>query len=65
MKDTTRYALIRKEVETYRKIADVLDSLKLVVYRFDGRCFDRKFSEALDRCLKNRKKTVNSMSMRR
>lgn len=55
MQDSTRYALIRKEAAVYRRIAAALENMKPVVYRYDGRCFNRKFSEALDGALRDRK----------
>ena len=48
MKDITRVALINKEIETYRKFAVVLESLKPVIYSFDGKCINKKFAEAMD-----------------
>lgn len=48
MKDITRIALINKEIETYRKFAVVLESLKPVIYSFDGKCINKKFAEAMD-----------------
>lgn len=48
MKDSTRVALINKEIETYRKFAVVLESLKPVIRSFDGKCINKKFSEAMD-----------------
>lgn len=52
MKDCTRVALINKEIETYRKFAAVLGSLKSVIHSFDGKCINKKFTEALDNFLK-------------
>ena len=52
MKDSTRIALINKEIETYRKLAVALESLKPVIYSFDGKCINKKFSEAMDEFLK-------------
>lgn len=52
MKDSTRVALINKEIETYRKFAVVLESLKPVIRSFDGKCINKKFSEAMDDFLK-------------
>lgn len=52
MKDCTRVALINKEIETYRKFAAVLGSLKSVIYSFDGKCINKRFAEALDDFLK-------------
>lgn len=51
MKDITRVALINKEIETYRKFAVVLESLKPVIYSFDGKCINKKFAEAMDEFL--------------
>ena len=51
MKDITRIALINKEIETYRKFAVVLESLKPVIYSFDGKCINKKFAEAMDEFL--------------
>ena len=48
MKDITRVALIKKEIETYRKFAVVLESLKPVIRSFDGKCINKKFAEAMD-----------------
>lgn len=48
MKDSTRVALINKEIETYRKFAVVLESIKPVIRSFDGKCINKKFSEAMD-----------------
>lgn len=48
MKDSTRVALINKEIETYRKFAVVLESLKPVIRSFDGKCINKKFSDAMD-----------------
>ena len=55
MQDETRYALIRKEIGTYRKMAAAFESLKPVVHEYDGKCFNRKFGEALDGFLKKGK----------
>lgn len=52
MKDSTRLALINKEIETYRKFAAVLGSLKPTIHLFDGKCINKKFTEALDDFLK-------------
>lgn len=52
MKDCTRVALINKEIETYRKLAAVLGSLKPIIHSFDGKCINKKFTEALDDFLK-------------
>ena len=49
MKDSTRIALINKEIETYRKFAVVLESLKPVIQSFDGKCINKKFAEAMDK----------------
>ena len=51
MKDITRVALINKEIETYRKFAVVLESLKPVIRSFDGKCINKKFIEAMDEFL--------------
>lgn len=51
MKDSTRIALINKEIETYRKLAVALESLKPVIRSFDGKCINKKFSEAMDEFL--------------
>ena len=51
MKDITRVALINKEIETYRKFAVVLESLKPVIQSFDGKCVNKKFAEAMDEFL--------------
>ena len=51
MKDITRIALINKEIETYRKFAVVLESLKPVIKSFDGKCINKKFAEAMDEFL--------------
>ena len=51
MKDITRIALINKEIETYRKFAVVLESLKPVIKSFDGKCINKKFAEAMDEYL--------------
>ena len=48
MKDNTRIELINKEIETYRKFAVVLESLKPVIKSFDGKCINKKFAEAMD-----------------
>ena len=52
MNDAIRIALINKEIETYRKFAVALESLKTVVHSFDGKCFNKKFTEAMDNFLK-------------
>ena len=63
MKDNTRIALINKEIETYRKIAVVLGSLKPTIHSFDGKCINKKFAEALDEFLKyGKEKRVYSIS---
>lgn len=63
MKDCTRVALINKEIETYRKIAAVLGSLKPTIHLFDGKCINKKFTEALDDFLKyGKEKHVYSIS---
>lgn len=51
MNDNTRTALINKEIETYRKFAVVLESLKPVIRSFDGKCINKKFAEAMDEFL--------------
>ena len=51
MKDSTRIALINKEIETYRKFAVVLESIKPVIRSFDGKCINKKFAEAMDEFL--------------
>lgn len=51
MKDNTRIELINKEVETFRKFAVVLESLKPVIQSFDGKCINKKFAEAMDEFL--------------
>ena len=51
MNDNTRTALINKEIETYRKFAVVLESLKPVIQSFDGKCINKKFTEAMDEFL--------------
>lgn len=51
MNDSTRIALINKEIETYRKFAVVLESLKPVIKSFDGKCINKKFAEAMDEFL--------------
>ena len=51
MKDITRVAIINKEIETYRKFAVVLESLKPVIQSFDGKCINKKFAEAMDEFL--------------
>ncbi len=51
MKDVTRIELINKEIETYRKFAVVLESLKPVIHSFDGKCINKKLTEALDEFL--------------
>ena len=44
MKDNTRIELINKEIETFRKFAVVLESLKPVIQSFDGKCINKKFA---------------------
>ena len=51
MKDNTRIELINKEIETFRKFAVVLESLKPVIQSFDGKCINKKFAEAMDEFL--------------
>lgn len=51
MNDITRIALINKEIETYRKFAQVLESLKPVINTFDGKCINKKLTEAMDEFL--------------
>lgn len=51
MNDITRIELINKEIETYRKFAVVLESLKPVIRSFDGKCINKKFAEAMDEFL--------------
>ena len=51
MNDITRIAIINKEIETYRKFAVVLESLKPVIQSFDGKCINKKFTEAMDEFL--------------
>lgn len=51
MKDITRIELINKEIETFRKFAIVLESLKPVIQSFDGKCINKKFAEAMDEFL--------------
>lgn len=48
MNDITRVALINKEIETFRKFAVVLESIKPVIKSFDGKCINKKFSDAMD-----------------
>ena len=52
MSETIRREIIKKEIETYRKFAVVLESLKTVIYTFDGKSINKKFTEALDNFLK-------------
>ena len=52
MNDETRKAIINKEIETYRKFATVFESLKPTVYSFDGKCYNKKFTEAMEKFLK-------------
>lgn len=52
MNDRTKVAIISKEIETYRKFAVALESLKTVIHTFDGKCINKKFTEALDDFLK-------------
>ena len=52
LEDSTRTAIINKEIETYRKFAVALESLKTVVHTFDGKCFNKNFTKALDDYLK-------------
>lgn len=51
MKDITRIELINKEIETFRKFAVVLESLKPVIQSFDGKCINKKFAEDIDEFL--------------
>ena len=51
MKDITRVAIIEKEIETYRKFAVVLESLKPIIQSFDGKCINKKFAETMDEFL--------------
>ena len=51
MKDITRIELINKEIETFRKFAVVLESLKPVIQSFDGKCINKKFAEVMDEFL--------------
>lgn len=51
MKDSTRIALINKEIETFRKFAVVLESLKPVIKSFDGKCINKRFAESMDEFL--------------
>lgn len=51
MEDITRIELINKEIETYRKFALVLESLKPVIQSFDGKCINKRFAEAMDKFL--------------
>lgn len=51
MKDNTRIELINKEIETFRKFAVVLESLKPVIQSFDGKCINKKFTEVMDEFL--------------
>lgn len=50
--DNTRIALINKEIETYRKFATVLESLKETIRAYDGKCFNKKLTEAMQEFLK-------------
>lgn len=52
MNDETRKAIINKEIETYRKFATVLESLKSMVCSFEGKCYNKRFTEALEEFLK-------------
>jgi len=52
LEDSIRSDIINKEIETYRKLAVALESLKAVVHTFDGKCFNKNFTKALDDYLK-------------
>lgn len=52
MQDKTREAIINKEIETYRKFAVVLESLKPIIMAWDGKCFNKKIVQELDDFLK-------------
>ena len=62
MDDTTRKAIVNKEIETYRKLAVAFESLKVVVKRFDGKCINKRFAEALDEFLKYGKESLYNFS---
>lgn len=48
MKDETRVAIIKKEAETYRKLADLLKFLTPVLLSFNGKCYNKKIAEKLN-----------------
>lgn len=48
MNRETRYAYCNKKIEVYKKVVETLEKLKPVIRSFDGKVYNKRFTEALD-----------------
>ena len=49
----TRIAIINKEIEVYESYINLIPTISKVVHEFDGKCINKRFTDALDKSVNN------------
>lgn len=55
MNKETRIAIINKEIEVYQSYINLIPTIAEVIKRFDNKCINKKFEDALDEAVNNGK----------
>ena len=49
----TRIAIVNKEIEVYESFINIIPTIAEVIRRFDNKCINKKFTDALDKAVNN------------
>ena len=49
----TRIAIVNKEIEVYESYINLIPTISKVVHEFDGKCINKRFTDALDKAVNN------------
>lgn len=55
MNQETRVAIINKEIEVYQKYINLIPTIAEIIEKFNNKCINKKFTEALDEAANNGK----------
>lgn len=49
----TRIAIVNKEIEVYESFINIIPTIAEVIRRFDNKCINKRFTDALDKAVNN------------
>lgn len=55
MNQETRVAIINKEIEVYESYINLIPTIEEVIKKFDNKCINKKFDNALNEAVNNGK----------